>query len=160
MRRNLELNTILFTFICIFLAVEIISGSVSPLKYCILVIFVVLTISAIMWKHRRVSWGPLLLALLFVGGLMIVYTIMSSTSPNLKGSRNPMVKIFMWILIIATAIGGSSSLYNVRYEGLKEGTRSLTLICILSMLISLYLYGCRAVLFEEGLSARSYTDCP
>lgn len=79
--------------------------SKNPMKICLTIIAASLIVFAYIYILSGITWFPLIIYILFTGGILIIFIVVSSVRPNKKLDKEPikpMVIILMATLILIT----------------------------------------------------------
>lgn len=92
--------------------------------------------------ERGGTWFPLIIYLLFIGGILIIFLILSSLLPNEKSQKN---KISLWITLVLILLGfyfapmlGHPKRIQDSALGIKRAITSRLNIITIGMIILLY----------------------
>lgn len=131
----------------------IILTSINPVKIRLNILIFRILIFISIGKIRRRIWFPIIFLLLFVGGVIIIFIILSSLAPNEKSLKTHIKKFFIYTTTIMPWI-----IYrdvNSKIHRLKWIIKSNSNIEILIIIILGYFFSFILIIRTDKLSIRS-----
>lgn len=158
---DLPTYRILLPFLLMPIIVWLIGSSrVRPIKICRIIMMVVSVNMSLIWLSSCLSWVPLLFLALFIGGLTMVYSILSSVLPNFSSQRKifkPSKYYNLIILLVPLTISFRwTQTEQTIQSSRKEIISSSYIIARCLLILSSYIGGCTLALFQESVSLRSF----
>lgn len=135
----------------------IISNSKNPIKIRLLILLSVSIIFSVLRTNTGNVWFPLLFFVLFTGGILIIFIILSSILPNEKALKRKMPKILIIWIIVWSLIERKKEIFFPRDHNIIKGTLTSGIIFpFITLTILIYFF--RSIRFNnrEEYSIRSF----
>lgn len=129
----------------------------NPVKLRIIIMITASLIFFIIWINRRSAWFPSILMLLFTGGILVIFIILSSFHPNEGTSKLKMKRVLTLVtvlfLIKIYPIAGNYAQINC-LESIKVWFQNIQTGISLTSLILIYFIVFIRILKKEENSIR------
>lgn len=148
--------TILYWILLSTLLLIAILKSINPVKIRIILMILRNFLFLYLFLKRRISWFPTIFLIIFTGGILIIFIIVSSIIPNQKPIK---FKVSIIIILTRTIIAlierkNTKELTRV-FRSLKWNIERIFYIARLTSLIILYFFTFIKILSIEKISMRS-----
>lgn len=148
--------TILYWIMLSTLLLIAIIKSINPVKIRIILIMLRNFLFLNLFLKRRISWFPTIFLIIFTGGILMIFIIVSSIIPNQKPIK---FKISMTVLIARSIIAliemKNTKELTTTFRSLKWNMERIFYIARLTSLIILYFFTFIRILSIEKRSMRS-----
>lgn len=134
-----------------------ISNSKNPIKTRFLILRIRFLMFISLKLQKGEVWFPLIFFLLFTGGILIIFMILSSISPNEKSYKMKIPKIAIIVIILLSTIPRVKEF--PRRTNISQTKRILTsgiFYQIITIVILLYFFRSININKREGYSIRSF----
>lgn len=134
-----------------------ISNSKNPIKTRFLILGIRFLIFVSLKLQKGEVWFPLIFFLLFTGGILIMFMILSSISPNEKSYKMKISKFAIIVIILVSVIPRMKEF--PRRTNIPQTKRILTsgvFYQIITIVILLYFFSSININKREGYSIRSF----
>lgn len=155
LRKMISINIKLLT--------ALLSGAIilitNPVKIRIILLVLRIVIFFIIALESGIIWFPVLFALLFIGGILIIFIILSSILPNEKRLK---IKIFMMSIPVAIYLSRTSGkIIDIRISAKvsKRFLRSRHTFYFLIIILILYFFCTIRMLCKNEIPMRSCICC-
>lgn len=148
---SIKLTILICTNIIIFIK--------NPVKIRIILIILRLTIFFLIYLRSGIVWFPILFSLLFIGGILIIFIILSSILPNEKRTKIHIMRtIILSNLILFTQHSKiEESLITGKF--IKRFLSRNNSFNLLILILILYFFSTITILCKVELPIRSVTCC-
>lgn len=131
----------------------------NPVKIRILLLAVSIILFTLIFLIRGRTWFPTLFALLFMGGILIIFIILSSILPNEKRTK---IKILYRIIILRAGVAFFVQKFrelNNSFRNTKRFLSSRFAFYFIILILILYFFSVISILSKEEIPMRIVLCC-
>lgn len=114
------------------------SQTKNPVKLRIILICLSITLFFMMSLKTGQVWFPTLIFLIFIGGILMIFMILSSVLPNEKPGKTKIKVIIRLILVLWMIRNSRTLIVSETHEGVKGILRLSLMLVVIFTLISIY----------------------
>lgn len=135
---------------------SILSNSLNPVKICMLIIILSISTFYMIFNMRGRAWFPMILLIIFVGGIIMMFIILSSTIPNInikKGRLTLTILTIFFFIQISTTKRGATEVLN-RSKWVFQSNHNISFMVLL---ILIFFFSFITIISKEKFPLRSVT---
>lgn len=133
------------------------SNNINPMKVCWKLLVSVVLISIIIWINLSQSWGSIIFLILFIGGILIIFIIVSSLLPSdlMKIINFSKIKILLVFLFMFYYYNVEIfSVIDTQCIEIKELISDINILIFMIIIMVSYFFCISIMLIKEFTSIR------